>query len=110
MTSFFLRNILPNSIIKSDGYPSYPRAIQNSLCTHISINHSEGFTNEFGDHTNMIENIWSHFKTELRTRRGVMLENMSDFAREFVIFKKYNSTKSKETTSNFFKKLLSALE
>lgn len=108
LTYFFSRNVLPNSIIKSDGYPSYPRAIQNSLCTHVMVNHSEGFTNADGDHTNMIENIWSHFKTELRTRRGVMLENMSSFACEFVIFKKYNAVRSKENSSNFFKRLISS--
>jgi hypothetical protein len=109
LTDFFSRNVLPGSIIKSDGYPSYPRAIENSGCVHVIINHSLGFTNEQGDHTNLIENVWSHLKTELRTRRGVMLSNMKNFAREFVIFRKYNSNRSTESSSIFFKKIIKSV-
>lgn len=109
LTDFFSRNILSGSIIKSDGYPSYPRAINNAGCVHRVINHSEGFTNAQGEHTNAIENIWSHFKTELRTRRGIMLSNMNNFAKEFVIFRKYNLNRSKQGTSVFFKKVVESL-
>lgn len=106
---FFTRNLLPNSIIKSDGYPSYPRAIESSGCVHLVVNHSVGFINEQGEHTNLIENVWSHLKTELRTRRGVMLSNMENFAREFVIFRKFNSIRSQENTSIFFKTMIRSL-
>lgn len=109
LTSFFQRNIIPVSIIKSDGYPSYPRAIANAECEHRIVNHSMGFVNNEGEHTNNIENVWSHLKTEIRSRRGVMLANMSDFAKEFVIFKKNNAIRSRTNTSNFFKKILMSL-
>lgn len=108
-TSFFTRHLLPGSVIKSDGYPSYPQAVRNSNCTHVVINHSEGFVNENGDHTNLIENVWSHLKTELRTRRGVMFRNMQKFVEEFIIMKRNNSVRNREATSVFFMKLMRAL-
>lgn len=108
-TDFFMRNVLPGSIIKSDGYPSYPSSIKNAGCIHHIVNHSEGFINAEGEHTNKIENVWSHFKTELKTRRGVMYTNMKYFAQEFVIFKKYNAKRSREHSSIFFLFLIRSL-
>jgi hypothetical protein len=108
-TNFFQRNVLPGSIIKSDGYPSYHRLIKNAGCIIRIVNHSEGFTNSQGEHTNTIENIWPHFKTELKTRRGVMFSNMQNFAKEFVSFKKYNAKRTREHSSIFFLFLIRSL-
>jgi hypothetical protein len=79
----FFENINPGTRIKSDGYPSYPDACSINNFEHVIVNHCEVFTNELGDHTNIIENLWSHFKTELRKRHGIMRNNMEDFITEF---------------------------
>ena len=51
------------------------------------VNHTLGFINEEGEHMNNIENVWSHFETELRTQKGVMLKKMKTFVQEFTVFK-----------------------
>lgn len=94
----FYTILLPNSIIEIYLYPLYTLAKQTLYQTHILINNSEGFTNEFGDHRNMIKNICSYYKTELGTIIRSVQDNMGLFAREFVIFNKYNSIKAKEIT------------
>lgn len=108
-SDFFVRNLLPGTTIKSDGYPSYPQAVRNANCNHIVVNHSVGFTNENGDHTNLIENVWAHLKTELRTRRGVMLNNMKIFVKEFILMRRNNFIRNRENTSSFFYKLFNSL-
>jgi hypothetical protein len=83
ISNFFNDNINHGTIIKSNEYPSYPSACQENNLDHVIVNHNEGFINEFGDHTNIIENLWSHFKTEMRTRHGIMRNHMEDFVLEF---------------------------
>jgi hypothetical protein len=63
--------ILPGTIIVTDGYPSYPRAVETFCSEHERINHSLGFVNETGGHTNQIENIWSHMKQDYRRKGGI---------------------------------------
>jgi hypothetical protein len=53
------------------GHRSYPSAVEE-----INGIHSQCFTNEQGHHTNLIENVWSHLKTEIQTRRGVSRRNI----------------------------------
>lgn len=54
--------VLPNSCIKTDGWAAYPSAIRRcnreyeSNFSHEIVNHSLGFTNEDGTHTNTVEN------------------------------------------------------
>ena len=64
------------SIIKSYEYAQYQKAIENENCLQIIIKHYLGFKNAEGEDTNKMESVLSHFKTELRMRRGVMLKNM----------------------------------
>ncbi|WUR04946.1 DDE-TNP-IS1595 domain-containing protein [Vairimorpha necatrix] len=63
---FFRRRVKRGSIIITDGYPSYPSASRNFGNEHYIVNHSFGFINAEGDHTNNIENLWSHLKNEYR--------------------------------------------
>jgi hypothetical protein len=107
---FLMRNVLPNTIIRSDGYPSYPRAVESNFCIHEIINHSEGFINAEGIHTNLIENVWSHLKTSLRSKRGVMYKNMKLFVKEFVVYKILLKIKTATTISRFFLTLIESLK
>lgn len=52
------------TLIVTDGYASYPRAVREFGSDHKVVNHCNGFVNDEGFHTNIIENVWSHFKTE----------------------------------------------
>ena len=54
--------VVPGSIIVTDGYPSYPRAVTEFGSCHEVVNHSVGFVNAQEAHTNQIENLWSHLK------------------------------------------------
>lgn len=99
LTDFFQRNINPGSIIKSDGYPSYPQSVANINCFHVVVNHNNGFINVQGDHTNFIENIWSHFKTELRSKRGILYNNLSKYIVEFV-WRKINLKEKRRANFN----------
>ena len=61
---------------------------RNLSFQHIIVNHTTGFPNENGDNTNAIENLWSHLKSELRLRHGVLRSEMQNFINEFA-FRKY---------------------
>jgi hypothetical protein len=87
------------SILVTDGYPSYPQAAASLGMTHIIVNHSVGFTTESGDNTNSIENIWSHLKSELRMRHGVLRSEMENFVKEFC-FRKYFLVENKVENIN----------
>ena len=76
---FLIENVNKNSIIKTDGFKSYPEAVSAANCTHLIVNHSEGFVAPDGTHTNLIENLWSHLKTDIKTRRGIMYNNLSSY-------------------------------
>ena len=55
-------HVVPGSIIVTDGYPSYPRAVVKFGSCHELVNHSNGFVNAQEAHTNQIEKLWSqHF-------------------------------------------------
>ena len=87
ITNFIRENIHERSYIRTDGYHSYPRAVQNNNYIHSIVNHSRGFINERGEHTNNIESLYSHLKLEIRARRGVMFDKLPDFIKEFEISK-----------------------
>jgi hypothetical protein len=67
------------SILVSDGYQSYVLAARELGLTHLIVNHSNGFVNAEGDHTNSIENLWSHLKSNLKTKHGVLRSEMNNF-------------------------------
>lgn len=79
----FRRNIAPNAVIVTDGHKSYPSAVSHINGHHIIVNHSIGFKNIDGFHTNNIENLWSLLKYEIKRRRGVISTNIPQFLNEF---------------------------
>ncbi|KAG0441772.1 hypothetical protein DMUE_0805 [Dictyocoela muelleri] len=85
---------MKGATIVSDGYPSYPSAVQRISCEHVIVSHNEGFVNVDGENTNKIENLWSHLKSELRSRHGVPYTHIDYFLKQFSFKKKYlaNST------------------
>jgi hypothetical protein len=46
------------------------------LVTHLIVNHSLGFINENGDHTNQVENMWSHLKQDYHKRVEINHERL----------------------------------
>ena len=95
-------NILEGKKIITDGYPSYPSAIDLNKYQHEIVNHSVRFTNDNGEHTNNIENIWSHLKCEIRRRNGVFHSNISEFLLEFAVKKMYKPTSNRTLLLNMF--------
>lgn len=81
--NFILNNIEPGTTIKSDGYPSYPSAISMANCQHFVVNHTLGFVNEDGIHTNTIESVWANLKIDIRNRRGVMFSHLEQYINEY---------------------------
>lgn len=75
--------------------------------THEIVNHSEGFRNEEGNTTNKIKNLWSHLKSELRTRRGIMRVRLEDFIYEFQFKRKYIKSKTDTNLRLDFSNLIS---
>lgn len=76
------------SIVVTDGYSSYPSAIKELGYKHHLINHTVGFVNEDGFHTNNIENLLIRLKYEYRSRGGINECKFSLFLSEFIWKKK----------------------
>ncbi|KAF9762230.1 hypothetical protein NGRA_2153 [Nosema granulosis] len=76
LKSFLESVIMPGTLVKTDGFPSYHRVIRDIGCIHSVVNHLREYVNDVGDHTNLIENLCKHLKTEYHTRRGIMNENI----------------------------------
>lgn len=79
----FTRYIKKETVIITDGYPSYPAAVKKFGSIHKVVNHSIGFKNEEGFHTNGIENLWSHLKKTYRERAGINKKRIDLFLKEF---------------------------
>lgn len=79
LTEVFKKNIVPGTVIKTDGYPSYPAAANAIKGEHIVVNHSDGFKNKDGCHTNQVENLWSCLKSDINKRHGVIYLNLDFF-------------------------------
>ena len=84
LEDIFTRRVRPGSIIVTDDYPSYPSVITNFGSRHEVVNHSSGFMNADGAHTNQIEDIWSHLKQEYRARGGINRGRIILFLKEFI--------------------------
>ncbi|KRH92137.1 putative transposable element, partial [Pseudoloma neurophilia] len=99
-------NINEGTKIVTDGYSSYPSAIDRNKYQHEIVNHSVGFINHDGEHTNNIENLWSHLKCEIRRRNGVFHSNISEFLLEFSVKKMFKLTSNKTRLKNMFLRFL----
>jgi hypothetical protein len=69
--------------MRSDGHPSYPLVARNLNFNHEIVNHSMGFLNSDGQSTNLIENLWLHLKSEIKSRYGVIYCKINRFLEEF---------------------------
>jgi transposase-like protein len=70
--------------------------VAENLClNHIVVNHSEGFTNAQGEHTNNIENFWSCMKSEVYKQHGVQREKIDVWLDEFSFRRKFLNGNSK---------------
>ena len=79
----FFEHVVPGSIIVNDGYPSYPGAVAKFGSFHEVINHTVGFVNAQGAHTNQIGSLWSHLKHAYRKRGGINKGRMNFFLNEW---------------------------
>lgn len=83
--------ILIGTTVCTDGYISYPQTCRYLGLPHKIVNHSQGFINDEGIHTNNIEGFWSHLKSQMRKENGVKRENLDiwlteyEFKRRFLI-------------------------
>lgn len=80
----FREHLHPGTIIISDGFSSYKKAVRDFGSEHIVVNHSIGFKNCDGFTTNNIENLWNLLKYEVKRRRGVKFSFAQKFIEEFV--------------------------
>ena len=75
------RFVEPDSIIVTDQLASY-HWLKSAGWQHISINHSQTFTDFEGFHTTHIERYWAHLKRCLRAYRQSKFENLWLFLAE----------------------------
>jgi uncharacterized protein (DUF2344 family) len=104
---FIVNNIRAASIIKTDGHPSYPYAVNKNGCDHIVVNHQEGFENSEGHTTNLIECEWSLFKADVKTRKSVPGTAMPRYVEEYIWRRRNMNSTSLECLNTAFGKLVS---
>ncbi|KCZ81264.1 hypothetical protein H312_01342 [Anncaliia algerae PRA339] len=71
MTRLILKNVLPGSIIVTDGWKGYYTIKKDQNFTHETINHAIEFVNSAGLHSNTIEGTWSCLKYLIPIRMRV---------------------------------------
>lgn len=108
-SEIFKENISFGATIITDGHRSYPLAVDAVNGTHIVVNHSKGFKNEEGFHTNNIENVWSIFKYEISKRRGIKRTNFDEFLIEWMFRYKYLRVKHEEIMHTLFHEIVEFL-
>ncbi|MGL6009168.1 MAG: transposase, partial [Culicoidibacterales bacterium] len=106
---FIEGNIHNGTLIKSDGFASYPRAVENAHCFHRIVNHTQGFCEADGTNTNLIENLWSHLKTDIRTKRGIMFSKLSEFVKEWSLYYNLVPRKTRTCIDSFFLEIIKNL-
>ena len=105
------QHILPNTMILTDSHRSYPAAIEQCNneytmnLTHRMVNHSVEYVTVDGDHTNNIENLWSHVRSYWRTRHGVSREQLPSFLAQFSYIKHFVNKKNRISVKNSFIRL-----
>ncbi|KCZ80228.1 hypothetical protein H312_02378 [Anncaliia algerae PRA339] len=82
-SNIFTKHLKKGTLLKTDGYPSYPKAALISNLDHKIVNHSLGFVSSEGINTNLIECVWGHFKTLYRSKHGLDKKNLIGFIAEF---------------------------
>lgn len=94
--------IADGSEIITDCHKSYPSALAKLSdlmnISHFAVNHSKGFTNSDGRHTNKIEALWSGMKKLIKIKSGLKPGEVDDFLVEFRFRRRY-----KEVSSLFIK-------
>jgi ISXO2-like transposase domain len=107
--NLFERHIIPYTTIVTDGHQSYPGAVRHIGGRHIIVNHSKGFTNIDGFHTNNIENLWSLMKYEIKRRKGIRKTCISAFLEEFHLRYCYLRSKTQEEVVFMWNKIVDYL-
>ncbi|KAG0440558.1 hypothetical protein DMUE_1653 [Dictyocoela muelleri] len=82
--AFFKKYICDKAVVKTDGHRSYPAAVAGIEGKHLIVNHEEGFKNKEGHHTNLIECEWSHFKADIKTRKGIPGFAIRNYIEEYI--------------------------
>ncbi|CAI9734530.1 Hypothetical predicted protein [Octopus vulgaris] len=82
------RHVLPGTKIITDSWRAY-----NSLPNHLTVNHSVNFVdpNDASIHTNTVEGMWSHVKSNYRKMHGTSDNLFSTYLHEFC-WRRYNSS------------------
>lgn len=110
VSRFIKNNVLKGSVIKTDGYPSYIKAVKDNECEHIVVSHKNGFRNEMGHTTNTIEGLWSLLKHDIKKRKGINRNILKDYIYEFLWrYSKIKNTNT-DTWSDEFYNLLYELK
>lgn len=98
--------IFPNSILFTDGHPSYPAVSNNLMCQHYVVNHNHGFVADDGTHTNSIEGFWSHVKSSMRKEHGVKRSNIDNWIIQYTFKRRCIIGCTREQISEIFVKIL----
>ncbi len=95
MKNYFIRNIKPETLCLTDGHKSYPGAVDGIRGDHHVLIHEDGFKNDAGETTNLIEGVWALLKYEIKVKKGIKRCTIPDALEEFKwrrrCVKKYNS-------------------
>ncbi|KAF7697580.1 hypothetical protein CDIK_1590 [Cucumispora dikerogammari] len=111
IVEFLIEFVVPSSIVVSNGFASYPTAVNKHGSIHQFCNHSAmEWVNEQGYHTNLIENLWMHFKKMYRSRNGVLSSRMEMFIYEFIFRKRYIQKRDSKTFQILFEKVLKIIK
>ncbi|KAG0423670.1 hypothetical protein DMUE_6132, partial [Dictyocoela muelleri] len=87
MARVIYENVLPGSIIMTDEWKAYDRAMRDMPeYLHYTVNHSINFVNPYDSniHTQTIEGFWSLAKRYLRERNGICQDQHEDFLIQFI--------------------------
>ena len=77
------QHVVPGTRIHSDEAPVY-NALTGMGYTHSTVCHKRNYVAPDGTHTNNIENLWSHLKTQLKGSRGIQKHKLPHHVAEFV--------------------------
>ncbi|KCZ74881.1 hypothetical protein H311_04149 [Anncaliia algerae PRA109] len=80
---------MPLSTIKTDGFASYPKTIEENKMKHIIVNHSKGFRNTLVHTPNTSEGLWSLLKYDINKIKGINRNILEDYTFEFIWKYKY---------------------
>ena len=94
--SILEKRIKPDSILKTDGWRSYPQVANSLNMKHIQLNHSKGIANKDGETTNQIEGTWGFLKKKMAGRNWVTKERIQDFLNEGAFNRKFLDRKKPE--------------